>query len=361
MKHNFLGVLILGTLFFGACNDDDNDSKTMTFNGENLTVSVSGMSRSSKEATLEGTTLTVKNAIPGESETSFTVENTGDKIVGTNSNANRDVTLDGTLANGKLDLSLTMDVKHKMANKWGVKGLLFNIDTDQTVFMEGETPEETMTVEEFKSLLTFGGALLPVIIPEIDLQKDGNISAKYATNIMDILSSETPIYATSPQGSALYNVANDNLYVALNLTTIMGDMENISLPTTFSLSRENLSTSLESIIASLENGLPLLMREVENGTEVYVTKAMMLPYVKTLPTLLALAGDSLGENKEAIIKLVTAVVKLIENSKSCELGLILSMEKKPFQQRHSYFLENYNPSHEYYKTIPTIYKTIRIQ
>lgn len=39
MKNNFLFLLLLGLVFFVSCDDDD---KSQTYKGDNLTLSVSG-------------------------------------------------------------------------------------------------------------------------------------------------------------------------------------------------------------------------------------------------------------------------------------------------------------------------------
>lgn len=310
MKHNFLGVLILGTLFFGACNDDDNDSKTMTFNGENLTVSVSGMSRSGKEATLEGTTLTVKNAIPGESETSFTVENTGDKIVGTNSNTNRDVTLDGTLANGKLDLALTMDVKHKMANKWGVDSIYFTITMSDTASQMNQ-----MTAAMIQAIIPQlnKAGLIKRFVTYLDLGKDGQIIANYP---------QEGVSTSSPRNMALYNVINEQVVVTLDLAAILADAGIGSSTETFTPtthSRESYNPLL-GIMSAVDNGLPLLMKDHNSeGVLVYVNKEMMEPFLSVLLPLISEMEGDLGGFKDTII----GVANLIQWSKECELGIYL--------------------------------------
>ena len=67
-----------------------------------MTLSVSGIDLSGREAVLDGSLLTLKQALPGEGETAFTITREGSKITGVNSNANREVTLNGTMDGDKL-------------------------------------------------------------------------------------------------------------------------------------------------------------------------------------------------------------------------------------------------------------------
>ena len=62
MKNNFLFLLLLGLVFFVSCDDDD---KSQTYKGDNLTLSVSGINFPGREAILEGAVLTVKQALQG--------------------------------------------------------------------------------------------------------------------------------------------------------------------------------------------------------------------------------------------------------------------------------------------------------
>ena len=123
MRNKLWGLFVLCAVFFTACADDDDNGNGATYSGDNLSLTVAGMQLDGREATLDGSTLTVKQAMPGESETAFQVENSGSQLSGTNSNENRDVNLTGTIDGSKLNLTLTMDVKHKLAAQWDVEGL----------------------------------------------------------------------------------------------------------------------------------------------------------------------------------------------------------------------------------------------
>lgn len=167
MKNKFLLLLILGVTFFASCNDDDDD-KVRTYNGDSLSLSVGGINFSDREAVLNGSVLTLKQALPGENETEFTIIREGNKITGVNSNANREVALNGTIDGDKLGLNLTLKVKSSMKAKWDVKKLFLNVEPEYIV-EEGEP--------DLVGLVGMLGSMVSYIMPNISFEEDGNIVA----------------------------------------------------------------------------------------------------------------------------------------------------------------------------------------
>ena len=316
MKNRFLWLLVLGLVFFAGCSDDDDD-KAVTYNGENLSLSVGDFNFSNREAVLDGSVLTVKKALPGESETAFTVTRAGNKITGNNANTNRELALEGTVNGDKLSLNLTAKMKSSMTAKWSVTSLVFKLDTDQESVDFMGSP---VSVEEFKELVNSLGQIVAMMLPELTLKEDGNVIARYLTNILEVLQSMSPVYADSPTKMALYNVVDNKLYIALNLNGIITDATS---PKEANLGRSDAVNPLVQLMAAANEGLPLLMRKTDDGVDVYVNKEMMLPVVKMLPTLLESFGDQLGDMKEFVSGLVGMIVPLIENSKETEIGLHL--------------------------------------
>ena len=309
MKNKFLLLLILGVTFFASCSDDDDD-KVRNYNGDKLTLSVGGINFSDREAVLNGSVLTLKQALPGENETVFTVVREGNKITGVNSNANREVALNGTIDGDKLGLNLTLKVKSSMKAKWSVKGLFFNVEPQL---------EERNEKDMVDFVAQVAGALVPMLMPSISFEEDGNIIATYIKD----MSASTPEYINSPEGMALYNVVDNKIYIALN---IGGIVEDASTPkaATSSIGRSDYNP-LQSLISMAETGIPLYLRDGEAGVkEVYLDRETLLPVVKMLPTLLATFGDQLGELKENVTGLVQTLATVIENSTKTEIGLQLA-------------------------------------
>ena len=163
------------------------------------------------------------------------------------------------------------------------------------------------------------GYLVPMLMPSISFEEDGNIIATYIKD----MSASTPEYINSPKGMALYNVVDNKIYIALN---IGGIVEDASTPkaTTSSIGRSDYNP-LQSLISMAETGIPLYLRDGEMGVkEVYLDRETLLPVVKMLPTLLATFGDQLGELKEYVTGLVQTLATVIENSTKTELGLQLA-------------------------------------
>lgn len=310
MKNKFLLLLILGVTFFASCSDDDDD-KVRNYNGDKLTLSVGGINFSDREAVLNGSVLTLKQALPGENETVFTVVREGNKITGVNSNANREVALNGTIDGDKLGLNLTLKVKSSMKAKWSVKGLFFNVEPQL---------EEGNEKDMVDFVARVAGAFVPMLMPSISFEEDGNIIATYIKD----MSASTPEYINSPEGMALYNVVDNKIYIALN---IGGIVEDASTPkaATSSIGRSDYNP-LQSLISMAETGIPLYLRDGEMGVkEVYLDRETLLPVVKMLPTLLATFGDQLGsELKEFVTGLVQTLATVIENSTKTEIGLQLA-------------------------------------
>lgn len=310
MKNKFLLLLILGVTFFASCNDDDDD-KVRTYNGDSLSLSVGGINFSDREAVLNGSVLTLKQALPGENETEFTIIREGNKITGVNSNANREVALNGTIDGDKLGLNLTLKVKSSMKAKWDVKKLFLNVEPEYIV-EEGEP--------DLVGLVGMLGSMVSYIMPNISFEEDGNIVAYYCKDMANMENPEA--YENSPKGMALYNVVDNKIYIALNLSGIVEDATTPKAESSIGRSDYNPLTSL---MAMVDTGLPLYLRDGEEGLkEVYVDREMMLPVVKMLPSLLSAYGDKLGDYKETLEQIVAALVPLVENSEVVELGLQLA-------------------------------------
>lgn len=302
---------MVGATFFAACNDDDDDKRSATYNGDNLTVSVSGMTLNGKEAVLDGNTLTVKNTIPGEPEVVFPVEFAGDNMTGTNTGANRDITLNGTTNGNKLDLALTMDVKHKMANRWAIDSIYLPITLSDTAGQDSQTL--AYLISYILPQLNEQG-LFNTLVNYLDLQKNGQIVANYPEN-------ETAV--NSPENMALYNVANEQLYVALDLASIIADAtadETDQAPASTGISRTD-SNPLAGIMGALESGFPLQMRDHGNeGVLVYLTKETVDPVLALVPTLLAGLEVDLSDYEGFI----NGIVNMLLWSEDYQVGIYLN-------------------------------------
>ena len=258
----------------------------LTYSGEKLIgKSVSFITEDSKKGTL-----TLNDVIPGEKETSFRVELlekednytfSGETV----SAAGATVTYTGTITpkTMKLDLNVTMPQSQWMNSyllseltRGRGKDVVRNQETGQ--YEWGEADNQLLTaalytdmdlemVKDAGSLYAtvstlikgMGGYLLPQLLRNVNLESDGNITAEYTTDEMQLgeqkfseinmddpesmqqvsmfimmklmfntLSAEDiaaatqgRAYAPSPRGLAHWYVKNDLLYVKLNLPAII--------------------------------------------------------------------------------------------------------------------------------------------
>ena len=257
----------------------------LTYSGEKLVGSVSFITEDSKKGTL-----TLNDVIPGEKETSFRVDLlekednytfSGETV----SAAGATVTYTGAITpkTMKLDLNVTMPQSQWMNSyllseltRGRGKDVVRNQETGQ--YEWGEADNQLLTaalytdmdlemVKDAGSLYAtvstlikgMGGYLLPQLLRNVNLESDGNITAEYTTDEMQLgeqkfseinmddpesmqqvsmfimmklmfntLSAEDiaaatqgRAYAPSPRGLAHWYVKNDLLYVKLNLPAII--------------------------------------------------------------------------------------------------------------------------------------------
>lgn len=305
--NKFFFLLILGVTFFSSCSDDD-DGAIATYNGDKLELSVSGVVLSGKEVVLDGMSLTLKNVIPGEGTTLFLLTTRGEEIQGTNKNTDRELTLTGSEAGGKLVLKVGMKVLSPLVGKWNVKGqttaLLFNLQTDKKEVYVGTgkptTPDKF--VMQMKHILV--GPIVTNALEYIILEEDGNITAFYADDLM----ASKPNYIQSPKGMALYNVIGNKIYVGFDLMGVIADVQG----------RSDVN-SLTQAMEILNEGLPLEYKVEGKILSVWMTRDTMLPFLGLVPMIV----KSLPEEQKPYGALLEQIATIIKESNSCELGLTM--------------------------------------
>ena len=333
----------------------------LTYSGEKLIgKSVSFITEDSKKGTL-----TLNDVIPGEKETSFRVELlekednytfSGETV----SAAGATVTYTGTITpkTMKLDLNVTMPQSQWMNSyllseltRGRGKDVVRNQETGQ--YEWGEADNQLLTaalytdmdlemVKDAGSLYAtvstlikgMGGYLLPQLLRNVNLESDGNITAEYTTDEMQLgeqkfseinmddpesmqqvsmfimmklmfntLSAEDiaaatqgRAYAPSPRGLAHWYVKNDLLYVKLNLPAIIsqamqgqgktGDGNLIAgiadailkanpflLKTLLGAVNESLDNSLLSMIANMDyQSFQMFFSWIKEGIPMHIEK-----------------------------------------------------------------------------------------
>lgn len=316
----YLFVLICSvSLFTGCGNDDDNEDMTpIDYSEAQLEITLSDVPLVGKTVTYGNSAVVLKNVIPGEPELSISVEG-NTTFTGTSTNENRVVTVSGKVDNGVLKVSVGLEMKAKVVGTFSVLKKEFPLILDYTstatkvsFLGEQKTPTE---VSDFVFYL--GGDIFPKMLSTITFHADGNITASYNSDL------NKPVFQESPKGYAFYNVVGNQLYVSINLGTIMG-----------TLTRQE-SGSLESILSMLSSGLPLnyTLASVEGkGYErltILVDKTMMTPFMSILPVLAGLLPDGVGfpgivSDEQIKALLTTEIPAIVTGSTKFDLKLIVT-------------------------------------
>lgn len=320
MKNKLLLLLILGVTFFSACSDDDDKDYDGTYSGDQLKISVSNVELSGKEAVLEGTTLTLKNAIPGEATTVFTLTEVGDRLVGKNENDNRELSLIGNKEKKVLALAISMKVKAAVVGKWDLipfdlstglsSPLLLNLETEKenVAFGTNENPEDNLiSSNDFVMNIRYimFGPILAKALQNVSLEEDGNVVASYTA---DVMGSGSPTYTTSPKGLVLYNVVGNKIYIGLNIDGIQSD-----------LGRSEMNP-LAGLMTMVEAGIPLEYTLTGNDLNVYLTRETLLPVMDIVPLL----GTILPENFQFFAPLLSQIATIVKESKKFDVGLMMT-------------------------------------
>lgn len=315
MKRLFFYTLILFSFFLlPSCSDDKKDNPTpdeTTFKNNDLALTVSNFSLTGREATLKDNVLTFTEAMPGETQTIFNITKNGNTITGENANSNRTLTLTGTIEGSKLTANIAVEMKTSLAGKWKFvnNGTTYPVSTtlvtpkDKIIFGDGE-----ITPAEFEAFMdqTLGATILPQYLDGLTFETNGNLIASYtATPGSD--------FTDSPTGSVLYNVVNNQVFLAANIAAM--------LPKSGSKA-DNSGGGLLDILQMVEKGLPLYLKSNTDGTvQIYVDRTMMLPFASLLTDLAPMIPD---DGIGAMVKpLLPQISTIIEESTEFTLGFNL--------------------------------------
>lgn len=321
MKKNlfYFFVLICSMSLFTACsNDDEEDTTPVDYNNEQLEMTLSDTPLAGKNVIYGNSAVVLKNVIPGEPELSIPVEGAA-TFTGVSTNENRIVTVSGKVENKVLKIAVQLEVRAKVVATFDVlkKEMPLTLDYTSTATKVSFLGEQKTPVEVTEFISFVGMTVLPQMLKKITFHADGNITAFYSSDL------DKPVYQESPKGYAFYNVVGKQLYISINLGTIMGTS-----------TRESASP-LESILAMLSSGLPLnyTLENVEGkGYErltILVDKTMMVPFMSILPVLAELLPDGVGfppfvsaEQIKTLLK--TEIPAIVTGSTKFDLKLIVT-------------------------------------
>ncbi len=310
-------------------------------------MSVSFNSKNKKNATL-----TLNALIPGEPVlelTNLVVEElSGDDytFIGENKNDDRTVSVEGSVKSGVLSLNTNFKVTSKVVGKWMLGGiseldnvsdevslspLHFELSTStvETVTLPvmlfgGEYDENNNPIYNTPFVLSIDDAngngfvpfvqnivkmLLPQYLYSIELKENGSLIATYKGINED---SDEPLVLE--EGMVRYNVVNGQIYLVIDITSLLGRSTESSF----------------NIEEMLSNGIPLKLQIEEGLLRAYVDKDMMVPFMQFMPIVKGLVADMepvniiVGEIKaEYVVKFLDDISYLITTADKVELGLNL--------------------------------------
>lgn len=279
MKKNllYLFAVLCSLSFFTSCGDDNDEKPNHSgvYAGDKLAVTLSGTALVGREISIDNTTATLKKIVPGELELAIPVEFTGDAFKGTIKNDAREVKVEGSVKDGKVNAAVTLAYTNVLA------GNTYYANAT-SVGAEFETPKETITfmgdptykAVYFPSLIsTMGGAMLSQYLQSVTFNADGTITASYKKG---------ESWETSPKGYAFYNVVDGKVFVSVDIATIMANKQ----------SRAD-ANPLAGLMEMLMNGLPLGFVANGNTASFVVTREMMVPFMSVLPILAPMINNEL--------------------------------------------------------------------
>lgn len=347
MKKNLslLFALLCTITFFTACSDDEKggpdlpvneefkgDKLALIFNGESLTDKAVNLTQLNNSSAV----IALKQLIPGED--SLVVNLTASEpatrafadydFKGDITNADRQITVTGSLVNG----ILKVDVKHiikdtKIIGKWYtyvkldmatyemLTSLHLDIvnDTDKA-YLPAPGWGKEISGSELPSYLGLIGMMLPQLLVSVELTNDGKLIATYYANMTDKNNNVPPVIEDK---IVKYSVNNGYIYVKPDLTGL--------LP----VSQTRADFSINDILGMLNVGIPLKYTITEDGSfKAYVDKDMMLPFMPLIESFGPMLDIEYPEliDKGELPKTIKSIVPVIKNAEKAEVGLQLQNE-----------------------------------
>lgn len=297
---------------FASCSDDDEESFSGTYQGENLVLTVGGVEQTEKTVVLKGATLELNAIVPGEETTIVPINISEGKITGTDSNADRTVTVEGTVANGVLTAKVTLKMLSPLVGTWNI--------FDGNVTLKAEAPEGTklyfleneVDVATYQMILPLMmGSMPQAYLKDIIFKENGYLVANYAP---DGNAGEKG-WVASPENAVQWYVKDGQVYLLPNLGAIMTPKSESSNP----------------LLDLLTNGMPVNFTIDETGSEkklsVYVTREQMLPMMDILIPLVE-NMDTTGNMILGMMKIAIPEMKTtLESCTTFDLGMDLKEAK----------------------------------
>lgn len=375
MKKLFTLLALAATMTFAACSDSDEEAAwkqlpTEPISGENATLTVNGGSTSGSvqltaTSATQGTLL-LTNVLPGYAEISMdvtlsertdgTFDITGEKGLTTppsmisradaesvifNISVSGNVTPEGK-ASVNLTSALSTEAQGGLAGTWDLLGEVKLKEEDGSLttaplWVTWSAIDPTQAnAEQFAMVLrSFGSPLLYQVLHSVTLLADGNITAKYWSGDVDLMTAifsgtdtdeeakittfvnlhEDEPWLESPKNLAFWYVKGDNLYVVPNIAAILAQVgEDSGSDVSGSLGDLTgilaalgeygieIDALLPLVTQWMETGIPLKYVNSNGALKLYVDKGMCRPVIEALlpalPKLDEMIAKLIAENPD---------------------------------------------------------------
>ncbi len=314
-------VLILTLCLAAACSSDDNKDKDSssyagTYTGDNLNMTVSGVTMSGKEATISDTgVLTLKNVVPGQASIDITLTDTNGALQGSTTFTGGSVSVSGNVDKSKLNLAVTIQMSNALIGTWNL--LPYTVDTStgaltSTPIFLDITPADlsvtfmgnTMTSTQFATSIEFLLGNYAQGMTSVTFDADGFMTATFATGIK----------ATCPKGLMQYYVSDKMIYFIPNLEAIMA----------IASTRADMSNLLNLINQLTVEGIPLLFTVSGNSLQISITKEMIMPYLEIFNSAILPLLPTDNETVALLKELFPELYVIINSSTSLVMGMSLT-------------------------------------
>lgn len=262
--------------------------------------------------------------VPGEAAIEFTnvvfTQGLSCTFSGSVTNAERDIQISGSYADGVLNVVLTPTYKSTVVGVWNMPApeivnsvdqsqvLYFNLQnpTGKVVFLGTEMPISGFTgfFEELvgKAILrsyNTDNTIFTGAIKNITFHADGNITADYNTAFM----TGEPKFITSAKGLMRWYVKNEQMFFVPNLNA---------------MTKAGISST----------GIPLNLKMVGDKASIYIPKDYIAPVMSILtPIIVALPDETLGDMGPLVKLLLGEIDVIVKGSTVFDLGLNLEKTK----------------------------------
>lgn len=319
-KRLFYLFALIASMTIVSCGSDNKDDKkdetagdyAGTYTGNNLDLNVGGVSMSDYSASISSAgVLTLTNVVPGDATMNVTLACTNGVLTGTGTASTGSVSVQGKVEDSKLTMTVDITMSNSLIGTWSPMPFTSDSDgniTSNPIYVTATPEDATVTFIGQQMPMSMMSSFIEAVVGayaqqllSVTFEADGFLTASYISMGGEI--------KTTDKGLVRYYVKGSMIYIIPNVSAMM-----------------TRATSIDDLLGMLNeitvNGLPLMF-DTTSGLKVWVTKDMMLPYVKIIDeTLLPM----LPEENELVVMLKTVLpefITILETATQFDMGIEL--------------------------------------